>query len=172
MKCNKCGVEMADGEKFCSKCGTMLEDNATSVGSKDVAVKTGGGIMELVKKHWKTIVGVIIGLTIVANLGGPTLDEKVVEKTIIEILNENVLPSLSSYSMSLSDVKADEVVSLDLDQKGKIWEGTAVVMFEKGNKSCTEKFNVTVTQKKDSEECLVEIEFVNSEDAVENLRRL
>lgn len=32
MKCKKCGTELLDGQKFCSKCGTPIEKNLTTKG--------------------------------------------------------------------------------------------------------------------------------------------
>lgn len=68
MKCRKCGETIKEGAKFCTKCGTRVEDTpAAGVPENQAAPRqTDGGAAQPPKKSHKALLAVLFGIAVIA----------------------------------------------------------------------------------------------------------
>lgn len=163
MKCSECQAELTESSKFCQKCGAAVASPTAEVVLENNKNDRMQLVVGFIKKYWKIILGVLVAIVILANLGGNGLNEAVVERTVLELMNEQLLSDWYG-------VKATDIASLDLKREGKVWEGSAIVMLEKNNKKMLGRVEVLVYQKSRSQDCIVEVSL--TDDAKSVLRNL
>lgn len=120
MFCTKCGAEVSEGQKFCPKCGSQMQQ-MTSNNSSDVTTvsNTTGVITPKLIIDKKIIIGaiaVIIVLVLIIALPGKSKDKKNKAKSNSKETTESYDESGHGYSDTDSDGESGEALAFSADE--------------------------------------------------------
>jgi len=119
MKCSKCGAHLEDNMKFCTKCGTPVEAQATGTDQgQDTPQAAGSPLQELAKKvplKWVGIAAAVIVILIIVIAGGAKKNNKPVEEPEWTYVEATPTPEATPEPTATPEPEPTEAVPVTTD---------------------------------------------------------